>query len=499
MRMALLAFVLSAGWLFAQEAQAPPAEMENYRKQLSIAVGQKNPRARVKAIERFLKQKGLPAGWAEIAREELVRAVARQSPEKALDRAQRLAKGLKAEEQAELHRTLASALLDDGKQGPRALEAARRAASYPEASPRHQYSEILGLALRANGRDAEARSELEAALAANPSAFRTAAVLAELAEAEGRKDDAFALRAHAFLARPTNEAWERLTKLHGGSEGLDEYLDERYHALFPAPLHPKRFGAQAQKTVLAELYTGAGCPPCAAADLAFDAVLDRYARRDVAVVIYHVHVPRPDPMTNSDTRARWDWQKGQGVPTAAVDGTVVRGGGNREHAAKKFGEYQELLEQALAKPAGAGLDLVAVPDGGGVAVRAAVKGLPKEREHLRLQVVLVEKLLRYSGENGIRFHPMVARGIASFELNGEGTLEHRFDLAEVEAALRAHLDEFEKFDKRHNKNGEFRFRVRMDRMDKSNLAVVAYIQDRESREVLQSAFAEAALAERTSR
>lgn len=499
MRMALLVFVLSAGWLMAQDAQPAPAEMEKYNRQLSGAVSQKSPRARVQAIERFLKQKGLPDGWAETARKELVRAVARQSPEKAHSRAERLAKGLKAEQQAELHRTLASALLDDGKQAPRALEAARRAASYPEASPRHQYNEILGLALRANGRDAEARPELEAALAANPSAFRTAAVLAEMAEAEGRKDDAFALRAHAFLARPTNEAWERLTKLHGGSEGLDEYLDERYHALFPAPLHPERFEGRGQKTVLAELYTGAGCPPCAAADLAFDAVLERYARRDVAVVIYHVHVPRPDPMTNSDTRARWDWQKGQGVPTAAVDGTVVRGGGNREHAAKKFGEYQELLEQALSGPAGAGLELAAMPDGESVAVRAAVKGLPKERENLRLQVVLVEKMLRYSGENGIRFHPMVARGIASFELNGEKTLEHRFDLAEVEAALRAHLDEFEKFDKRHNKNGEFRFRVRMDRINESNLAVVAYIQDQESREVLQSAFAEAAVAERTSR
>lgn len=428
-----------------------------------------------------------------------MRAVARQSPEKAQSRAERLAKGLKAEQQAELHRTLASALLDDGKQAPRALEAARRAASYPEASPRHQYNEILGLALRANGLDAEARPELEAALAANPSAFRTAAVLAEMAEAEGRKDDAFALRAHAFLARPTNEAWERLTKLHGGSEGLDEYLDERYQVLFPAPLHPERFEGRGQKTVLAELYTGAGCPPCAAADLAFDAVLERYARRDVAVVIYHVHVPRPDPMTNNDTRARWDWQKGRGVPTYAVDGKAATGGGSRENAAARFDELNGVVEEALTKPAGAGLELAAMPDGEGVAVRAKVKGLPAEREKLRLHVVLVEEMLRYSGENSIRFHPMVARSIASLELNGAADLEHRFDLAEVEAALRAHLDEFEKFDERHNKNGEFRFRVRMDRMNKSNLAVVAYIQNQESREVLQSSFAEAEAAERTSR
>jgi hypothetical protein len=107
--------------------------------------------------------------------------------------------------------------------------------------------------------------------------------------------------------------------------------------------------------------------------------------------------------------------------------------------------------------------------------------------------------LRYSGENGIRFHPMVARSIVSLELNGEGSIEHSFDLAGVEAELKRHLDEFEKHDERHNKEGDFRFRVRMDRIDPANLAVVGYVQDMETREVLQSAFADAPLAQRTAR
>ena len=63
--------------------------------------------------------------------------------------------------------------------------------------------------------------------------------------------------------------------------------------------------------VLGEVFTGSGCPPCAAADVAFDAAMERYSRKDLAVVMYHVHVPRPDPMTTNETSAR---SKNYGVP-----------------------------------------------------------------------------------------------------------------------------------------------------------------------------------------
>ena len=58
---------------------------------------------------------------------------------------------------------------------------------------------------------------------------------------------------------------------------------------------------RSDRLVLAEVFTGAGCPPCVGADLAFDAAMERYSPKDVAVVMYHEHVPRPDPMTNPDT------------------------------------------------------------------------------------------------------------------------------------------------------------------------------------------------------
>ncbi|MDP3526975.1 MAG: molybdopterin dinucleotide binding domain-containing protein, partial [Hoeflea sp.] len=63
-------------------------------------------------------------------------------------------------------------------------------------------------------------------------------------------------------------------------------------------------------------------------------------------------------------------------------------------------------------------------------------------------------------ENGIRFHPMVVRSIASYPLKGEKAKSetHTFDLAAVASGLEKHLADFEKHDERHNKDGKFRFR-----------------------------------------
>ncbi|HPT28261.1 MAG TPA: hypothetical protein PLZ95_17720, partial [Bryobacteraceae bacterium] len=111
---------------------------------------------------------------------------------------------------------------------------------------------------------------------------------------------------------------------------------------------------------------------------------------------------------------------------------------------------------------------------------------------LVLTLVLLEKELTYSGENSYRFHPMVARSIASFPLEGarSKSATHRFDVAAVQAKLVKHIDEFEKFDERHNKEGNFRFAERKTAVDANHLAVAAFVQDAKSRKVLQAAYGE---------
>ncbi len=85
---------------------------------------------------------------------------------------------------------------------------------------------------------------------------------------------------------------------NNSADGFEAFLDSEYHRRLPNPVTPDPWRAPANRSdrvVLAEVFTGSGCPPCAAADLAFEAALARYPRRDFAVLMYHEHIPRPDP------------------------------------------------------------------------------------------------------------------------------------------------------------------------------------------------------------
>jgi hypothetical protein len=110
---------------------------------------------------------------------------------------------------------------------------------------------------------------------------------------------------------------------------------------------------------------------------------------------------------------------------------------------------------------------------------------------VQLQIALVEKELTYSGENGIRFHPMVVRAMAGPDAKGYTnpageafTVENQFDIAKVSAAAKAHLDDYEA---KGHRGEPFKFVAKMDKIDAGNLAVVAFVQDPKTKRVLQAA------------
>ena len=63
----------------------------------------------------------------------------------------------------------------------------------------------------------------------------------------------------------------------------------------------------AGRTVLMELFTGTECPPCAAADYGFDLLQDAYRPTELIQLQYHLHIPSPDPLTNPDSEAQWEY------------------------------------------------------------------------------------------------------------------------------------------------------------------------------------------------
>jgi hypothetical protein len=114
--------------------------------------------------------------------------------------------------------------------------------------------------------------------------------------------------------------------------------------------------------------------------------------------------------------------------------------------------------------------------------------MKSDSSNLNLQIALVEDHLIYSGQNGVRFHPMVVRSLAGkdaagFEIGRQKTtvVDHAFDLGKIATELKAHLENYEK-------ERKVTFIRKMDRIDERTLSVAAFVQDTKSKQVLQAAF-----------
>jgi len=351
------------------------------------------------------------------------------------------------------------------------------------------------------GRVADAEKTLKAAYEANP---ETPTALIGLAEISERADAKAALGYWMQAAltgrlskedRGSFESFYRKSN-NGTLDGLEAALDAKYKATFTAPIHPTEYKptkARTDKVVLAEVFTGAGCPPCVAADLAFDAAMERYPRRDLAVVMYHMHIPLPDPLTNKATIERAKYYNVNGVPTAAIDGLTSSGGGARNFTKAAFERIRPTIDTALEAPSGAQLRVEATIADGIVKVKATPSGIGADGEAVKLQILLVEEMLSYSGENGVRFHPMVVRNIGGANYAGftvdrksPAAVEHAFDLAQTTKETEEYIDNFEKT--RSTTTPGFAFSRKPIAMNATNLSVVAFLQEEKTKKLLQTSY-----------
>jgi tetratricopeptide (TPR) repeat protein len=372
------------------------------------------------------------------------------------------------------------------------------------ASMRQTSTMTLAQIYEKKGKAADAEKAYRDAYAMNPKAGGAAALkLAEFAKAAGYPYEQLEYLTIATLAgRVTATSRADLEavykKTYGGTVAdLDEMLDERYEK-DATKVEPKPYVATKARTdrvVLAELFTGAGCPPCVAADLAWEGALERYSPKELAVLIYHLHIPRPDPMTNPSTVTRKEFYDVPGTPTYFVDGGSQKVGGGGAANAEKL--YKDTVEPAVdkrldVKPA-AKIALKASMAGDRVDVTADVKNAAKPDQKLRLHIALVEEIVHYTGENGVRFHPMVVRSLASTEKNMLGfaltggkraNVTYTFDVAKAVSEAKTHLDEMEGGSS--TRFGKFQFIERKSDINRSNLRIVAWVQDEKTKDVLQT-------------
>lgn len=253
-------------------------------------------------------------------------------------------------------------------------------------------------------------------------------------------------------------------------------------------LKPEPFAGRkgkSEQTVLVELFTGTECPPCVAADLAFDALGKAFKPSEVILLQYHLHIPGPDPLTNPDSenRARAYGKQIEGTPAIFFNGKVAApGGGPRDAALEKFKEYSKVVEPLLEKIPTAKISANAKRTGDDVNIQMEVSDLANPGNQFRLHVVLAEKEVRYTGGNKQKKHHHVVRsfpaGVEGIPLLEKGVKkEANVNLGELRKKWGSYLDQVAR---------EEPFSGKGRPLDFSNLVAVVFIQNMATGEILQS-------------
>ena len=376
----------------------------------------------------------------------------------------------------------------------RAETYARRAESeVRQESPSH------GDALHSLGWVLLQKGQAEAAVDYLTRAYRHATnrkeVTLHLAEAQAASGDtrrARDLYLRSYVEDGNSETLERAQELHarttGSSEEFHNLVDREYEKrtrLF----EPGRYeGEMPRKVVLAELFTGAECGPCQAADYAFHGLQQHYPDTVLAILKYHLHVPGPDPMANLDAETRASYYGVFGTPEAVFNGVKRRkGGGYASLSANLFGHYKMIVQEQLEQTPD--LALSGQADREDHVIRARIRvdwEGDRQVEHWRLRVALIEDAVHYTGLNRVHPHRQVVRkmlaGAQGLSIGGEGSpLEFELvqDLDELETELEVYLESFQE-------ENSYTFREMTHTIDRENLGLLAFVQDDASKQVLDT-------------
>jgi len=267
-------------------------------------------------------------------------------------------------------------------------------------------------------------------------------------------------------------------KQHGGVQGFDFLLEARERELPFRVLPYKPTTAGMGKTVLAELFTGSECPPCLAADLGFDGLIETYEPKYLAVLEYHLPIPRPDPMMNHAGRLRAQYYGVNSTPTAFFDGAKKNnGGGVRAAAEEKYRQFSEEINALVSGAPAVKLGVQASLKGDSVVVEFTAD---KTGPGADFNLALVQTEEKFRGGNGIVFHKMVVREFITLDEAALQAGSFAISLPESEAAAAERVSKYEQ-------EASFTFPEKHSRIDGSRLRVVFFAQEKISKKVLNAA------------
>ncbi|MDI6802970.1 MAG: hypothetical protein QME58_03870 [Bacteroidota bacterium] len=241
------------------------------------------------------------------------------------------------------------------------------------------------------------------------------------------------------------------------------------------------------KVVLAELFTGSECRPCLAADVAYDKLIERYESNTLAVLEYHLHIPAPDPMTNTDTEARAKFYGVNSTPASIIEGIdKASAGGNKAVAKSRFNVFTSTIEKYLSNVPKANISLKSSIKKKNLSIICNSSTPEINTNDLRLHIVLAEEKVDYKGYNTVAEHRFVVRkmfpspeGLA-FGNKKELTYSTKINLNQIEDSLKVYLDSMEK---RANRKV---FKEKKHQINHDNLFMVTFVQNNVTKEIFQA-------------
>lgn len=325
--------------------------------------------------------------------------------------------------------------------------------------------------------------------------------MGELAEIRGDTKAALDYFAEAYLSgRGREAARKRVVDAYHKvfptkPNDLEAWLDAKYRSDYPLPFKPGHYQptpGRTHRTVLAEVFSGAACGPCLATDVAFEAAMEHYKSKDLAMLMYHIPIPDVDPMMNQATEARREFYQVRLAPYPLINGVhLPKTGGGRGKIQESFTLVKTAIDAALETPSEAQIKVDVMQQGPKVRVKLAVEKIHSASADLRLHLVLAENEVRYMGSNGVRFHPMVVRAMAGDRAEGwavkagqTATFEHTFDLQKLSAVAKAYLDDYELNGRTFNPT----FDQKKHEIAWNGLSLVAFVQDQQTKQVLQAVY-----------
>ena len=217
--------------------------------------------------------------------------------------------------------------------------------------------------------------------------------------------------------------------------------------------------------------------------MAFDALLQTIPAKYLAVLVYHLPIPRPDPMMNPATGARAVAYEISSTPTAIIDGANKSlGGGGRGAAETKFNQYRGMIESLLTAVPPISLKAQARLEGDAVKVTYDFDKVIDGAEYI---LVLVQGEQEHRGGNGVATHRMVVRDLQVLDPAAARTAA--FDLAASEKTTDAFLSEFERS---YTRIPNFKWAVRRNAIPRQGLRVVLFVQEKATGKVLNAVVAE---------